>query len=43
MIAQESKKNAKSRMGNMNNSNKKQRQTDEQVFKVHEGVPAAEV
>jgi hypothetical protein len=32
MIAEEAKKSRMSRMGNMNSGNKKQRQTEEQIF-----------
>lgn len=42
LIAEENRHAGKSRMGG-NNMNSKQRQTEEQIFKLEEGVPASEV
>ena len=43
MIAMENKKASKSRMGNAGNVNEKQKETQHEVFKLEESVPASEV
>merc|ERR1719362_2628174 len=43
MIAMENKKASRSRMGNSGNVNEKQKETQHDVFKLEESVPASEV
>ena len=43
MIEEETKKMRTNRMGNMNNQNKRQKETEDEVFKLQEGTPAFEV
>ena len=43
IIAEEARHSSHSRMGSMFNRNKKQHETEEQIFKIEEGVPASEV
>jgi len=42
MIAEESRHAGNSRMGNRGNQNNKQRETEDQIYKIEESVPAAE-